>query len=323
MKSKSIVAIVIAILCAVVLASGLVWKLLDDNTPPQEDPGSQTEQSSDSDDLTENDNNESDPEPDSDTEPENNEEPNPEPEPEPEPDPDPEPDSEPSIDPIDIDDPEVYKGNANVATLTKEEATAILNNKFMVLVNRDHRLPDDYAGIDLVSQGDHRLNKVTFSALNQLMDAGEDAGYNYVLYSGYRSYSHQYNNYYNKINYYKNSGYSEDEAIRLTNQYHAPPGASEHHTGLAADVCIPSIVNKYACLHENYEYTDEYKWFSANAHKYGFILRYRKGDEEITGYNFEPWHYRFVGVDIATEIYKRDITFEEYVEELENHLKQF
>ncbi|MBQ7971789.1 MAG: M15 family metallopeptidase, partial [Clostridia bacterium] len=228
----------------------------------------------------------------------------------------------PNLDPIEIDDPEIYKGDATVSTLTKEQAAKILNNKYMVLVNRSHRLPSDYNGIDLISRGDHRLNKTAYSALDQLMDAGKEAGYSYVLYSGYRTYSHQYNNYYNKINYYKNNGYSEEDAIRLTDQYHAPPGASEHHTGLAADVCIPSIVNKYACLHENYEYTDEYKWFSANAHKYGFILRYRKGDEAITGYNFEPWHYRFVGVDIATEIYKRDITLEEYIEELEEVAKQ-
>ena len=214
------------------------------------------------------------------------------------------------------------KPNGDYINYTKS-GVAELDEWYMVLVNRDHRLPDDYKGIDLISKGDHRLNDVTYSALDRVMSAGKKAGYNYVLYSGYRSYSHQYNNYYNKINYYKNNGYSEDDAIRLTNQYHAPPGASEHHTGLAADVCIPSIVNKYACLHENYEYTDEYKWFSANAHKFGFILRYRKGDESITGYNFEPWHYRFVGVDIATEIYKRDITLEEYVEDLENHLKQF
>ena len=128
------------------------------------------------------------------------------------------------------------------------------------------------------------------------------------------------NKYYNKIAYWEGQGYSNEEAVRLTNEYYAPPGASEHHTGLAADVCIPEIVNKYACLHENYDQTEEFKWFSAHAHEYGFILRYRKGDEDITGYNYEPWHYRYVGVEVATEIYNRDITFEEYIQDLENRL---
>ena len=85
-------------------------------------------------------------------------------------------------------------------------------------------------------------------------------------------------------------------------------------------MCIPSIVNKYGCLHEDYEQTEEFRWFSSHAHEYGFILRYPKGDEEITGYNYEPWHYRYVGVEIATEIYRQGVTLEEYVETLENRL---
>jgi D-alanyl-D-alanine carboxypeptidase len=245
---------------------------------------------------------------------------------EPEEDPVEEPKEEPVKKPtstVDNSDLPGYKGNATVSQLSKAQIEKILNDPYMILVNRDHVLPKDYAGYNLVSfNSDHQLNDVCTKAMKRLMAAGKDAGYNYVMYSGYRSYSRQYNNYYNKINSYKNSGYSEAEAIRLTNQYYAPPGASEHHTGLAADVCIPSIVNKYACLHENYEYTDEFKWFSQHAHEYGFILRYTKGDESITGYNFEPWHYRYVGVDIATEIYRRDITLEEYIGELEARLEK-
>ena len=172
-------------------------------------------------------------------------------------------------------------------------------------------------------RGGYKLNSTCSAALGKLVDAGKKAGYSYTLYSGYRTYSSQYNKYYNKIDYWKNQGYSEEKAIELTNQYYAPPGASEHHTGLAADVCIPSIVNKYACLHENYDQTEEFKWFSENAHKYGFILRYSKGDESITGYNYEPWHYRYVGVAIATDIYNRGITMEEYVADLEAKLAQF
>lgn len=208
-------------------------------------------------------------------------------------------------------------------SVTKEEIEAILNDPFMILVNRDHKVATDYVPADLVTySGDYKLNSTCAAALRALIAAGEEAGYSYTLYSGYRSYSSQYNKYYNKIAYWEDQGYSNEEAVRLTNEYYAPPGASEHHTGLAADVCIPEIVNKYACLHEDYDQTEEFQWFSTHAHEYGFILRYRKGDEEITGYNYEPWHYRYVGVEIATEIYERDITFEEYVEELQNKLAE-
>ena len=212
-------------------------------------------------------------------------------------------------------------GALNPNPTSKAEIEAVLNDPFMILVNRERKVSSDYVGADLVTySGDYKLNSTCADALRRLIAAGKKAGYSYTLYSGYRSYSSQYNKYYNKIASYKNQGYSKSEAIRLTDQYYAPPGGSEHHTGLAADVCIPSIVNKYGCLHEDYEQTEEFRWFSSHAHEYGFILRYPKGDEEITGYNYEPWHYRYVGVEIATEIYRQGVTLEEYVETLENRL---
>lgn len=222
-----------------------------------------------------------------------------------------------------VDKPSSGKLNPNPKT--KEEIEAVLNDPYMILVNRDSKVSSDYVPNDLVTfpGSSYKLNRTCSEALNQLVKAGRNAGYSYVLYSGYRTYSSQYNKYYNKIDYWKNAGKSEEEAIRLTNQYYAPPGASEHHTGLAADVCIPSIVNKYACLHEAYDATAEFKWFSAHAHEYGFILRYQKGEEDITGYNYEPWHFRYVGVDVATEIYNRGITFEEYIADLQQRLAAF
>lgn len=220
-----------------------------------------------------------------------------------------------------VNNPVVSGGKLNPDPKTKEEIEAVLNDPFMLLVNRESRIDKDFTPMNLVTySGDYKLNDTCAKALRELIKAGKNAGYNYVLYSGYRTYSSQYNKYYNKIAYWKNQGCSEEEAIRRTNQYYAPPGASEHHTGLAADVCIPSIVNKYACLHEAYDQTEEFKWFSSHAHEYGFILRYDEGKEDITGYSYEPWHYRYVGVDVATEIYKRGITFEEYIADLKDRL---
>ncbi len=222
------------------------------------------------------------------------------------------------------EEPAVNNTATTLDYTTKAGIEAILNDPYMIFVNRDNRVSKDFVPSDMVAyDGGYKLNRTCSEALKKLTNAGRKAGYNYILYSGYRSYSSQYNKYYNKIAYWEDQGYSNEKAIELTNQYYAPPGASEHHTGLAADVCIPSIVNKYACLHENYDQTAEFKWFAAHAHEYGFILRYPKGGESITGYNYEPWHFRYVGVEIATDIYNRGITMEEYVADLKAKLASF
>ena len=92
----------------------------------------------------------------------------------------------------------------------------------------------------------------------------------------------------------------------MADKYTARPGYSEHQTGLAIDVKDGS--GQYAF----FKNSDEYKWMKDNAHKYGFILRYPEGKEHITGFSFEAWHYRYVGVDVATFIYENDLTFDEY-----------
>ena len=101
----------------------------------------------------------------------------------------------------------------------------------------------------------------------------------------------------------------ETEGEEYTNLHIAKPGESEHHTGLAIDIksgdTSPFIISK------------EYVWLKKNAHKYGFILRYPEGKEEITGYAFEPWHYRYVGKKIAKFITKNNMTLEEYIEKKE------
>jgi len=122
-------------------------------------------------------------------------------------------------------------------------------------------------------------------------------GYNLRAMSTYRTYEYQ-ENLYNK--YVSNDGVSEADT------YSARPGFSEHHTGLAID--IDNIKTSYL----NFESTKEFNWLQENAHKYGFILRYPKGREDITGYMYEPWHYRYIGVEIATYIKENNLTYEEY-----------
>ena len=115
--------------------------------------------------------------------------------------------------------------------------------------------------------------------------------------SSYRTYNYQkqlYNN------------YVTNSSIQKADEYSARAGFSEHQTGLSID-CDNKID-----YYENFEKTPEFKWMQENAHKFGFILRYPKNKEYITGYNYESWHYRYVGTTIATYIKKNNITLEEY-----------
>ena len=118
--------------------------------------------------------------------------------------------------------------------------------------------------------------------------------------SGYRSYQRQDDNFHNKVN-----KIGEEAAAKIV----AYPGNSEHQTGLAMDISSQSVNFK---LTEQFGETPEGKWLMENAHRFGYILLYPKGLETITGYNYEPWHYRYVGLKAAAEIYKNQLTLEEY-----------
>lgn len=168
-----------------------------------------------------------------------------------------------------------------------------------VCVNRKSTLSSDYKPTDLVLPDVRAVNssnrlymrKEAASALEELFKAAEDENYYLYAVSGYRSYSYQ------KSIYNPYSGYS------------APAGASEHQLGLAMDITLA----KYnGALSVDFGNTKEGKWIKENAHKYGFIIRYLQGKEDITGYNYEPWHLRYLGVDLATELYEKNITLEEY-----------
>ena len=168
-----------------------------------------------------------------------------------------------------------------------------------VCVNRKSTLSSDYKPTDLVLPDVRAVNssnrlymrKEAASALEELFKAAEDENYYLYAVSGYRSYSYQ------KSIYNPYSGYS------------APAGASEHQLGLAMDITLA----KYnGTLSVDFGNTKEGKWVKENAHKYGFIFRYLQGKEDITGYNYEPWHLRYLGVDLATELYEKNITLEEY-----------
>ncbi len=163
----------------------------------------------------------------------------------------------------------------------------------VLIANKTYALPSDHNPGGLTSQ--------TNSAAQEMFNAAKAAGYNMWAQSKFRSYSTQ-NKLYN--NYVKNRGKSAADT------FSARPGHSEHQTGLAFDVCATGK----PCINSGFDNTAEAKWLAANAYKYGFILRYPKGKESITGYKYESWHFRYVGKDLATKLYNGGnwITLEEH-----------
>lgn len=190
-----------------------------------------------------------------------------------------------------------------------------LGSKYSILLNKQHKVGDDYAPTDLITPAgcSYPMERVAGDALVQLLSAARQNGIkDLVLYSGYRTVASQRNKFETRTNKYLQQGYSRAEAEAKAGEYIAPPGASEHHTGLAADVCSSSIVSKYGQLVEAFDQTASYRWMRDNCTRFGFIIRYTKGDEGITGYSYEPWHLRYLGVEHATACTQLGLTYEEY-----------
>lgn len=163
----------------------------------------------------------------------------------------------------------------------------------ILIVNKKYTLPRSYApGESCVAR----------EAFNKLKKEARDSGFNLVVFSSYRSYDYQNGSYNNRV---KQHG----EAI--ASKWTAKAGQSEHQSGLAFDVGESSRQDQWA--RKTFHDTEAAKWLKENSHKHGFIIRYPKGKEHITGFNHESWHLRYVGIDHAKEIYKRDITLEEYL----------
>lgn len=167
-----------------------------------------------------------------------------------------------------------------------------------VLVNKYYSLDKDYTPSDLINVGgNQRMKKEAGEALIKMIEDVKNNGMYLQAQSGYRDYDLQTRLY---------NGYVSSHGQEEADTFSARPGSSEHQTGLAIDV------SKDGYLSKEFENTNEFKWLNENAHKYGFILRYPKDKIYITGYDYEPWHYRYVGIEVATLIKNENITYEEY-----------
>ena len=188
---------------------------------------------------------------------------------------------------------QTYKANTSLDT-------AILVNKYYYL--ESDYIPDDLVNISQTyswgENGSQKTRQVVYDAFIDMWNAANKEGYYLMVNSSFRNYQDQESVY----NAYKNTS-----GETYANSIATKPGFSEHQTGLALDIFSKSNTNK-----NTFKDTPEAKWLKENAYKYGFILRYPKEFEEVTGITFEPWHYRYVGKDIAKYIYENNITFDEY-----------
>ena len=180
---------------------------------------------------------------------------------------------------------------------------------YLVLVNPWYPLPENYEFELTTVTGKYKVDSRCADALKQFLADCKAAGHTPYICSAYRTWDDQVYLFDKKVKSFTSKGYSESEAKVLAAKETAVPGTSEHQLGLAVDILCQSR----PWLDEGQAKTATQQWLMANCHKYGFILRYPKGTTDKTGIIYEPWHYRYVGVEIATEIMSRGITFEEYL----------
>jgi len=179
-----------------------------------------------------------------------------------------------------------------------------------VVVNKGRALPSTYAPDNLVvpnvplrlsaSAGEMHLRQEAASALATMFSSAKNQNVDLMLASGYRSYPDQ-------VAVYNN--YVSQSGVAKADTFSARPGHSEHQTGLAADV---EPVSRTCEVEQCFENTKEGQWLAANAYKFGFIIRYQKNTENLTGYEYEPWHVRYVGADLSAELQKSGQTMEQF-----------
>ena len=176
----------------------------------------------------------------------------------------------------------------------------------LAIINIKYPLPDSYAPTlsNAINGSNIQLDSRVSEHYAEMYAAAKLSGCVLTPYSGYHTYALQETTYNRKVNFYVNKGMSAEEANQKASAQVLPAGCSEHNAGLAMDIVSAS---------SDFINTKEYKWLCENAHNYGFILRYPEDKTAITGMNFEPWHWRYVGTQTAKEMKEKNQCLEEYL----------
>ncbi len=191
-------------------------------------------------------------------------------------------------------------------------------NEFCTLVNAENPLTEDYQveTRSIVNNGvttDYKFDVRAVEHLEAMLKAAADAGHPVLIRSAHRTINYQKMLYNNKVQAYLNAGYSQQAAETEAAKWVAVPGTSEHNLGIVVDIVNQGYTGE---LEQYFEDDPLFDWLVANCADYGFILRYPETKESVTGIVYEPWHYRYVGQEVAHYIMDNDLTLEEYWEEV-------
>ena len=197
-------------------------------------------------------------------------------------------------------EPTTAKRKAMIADINDAE------NWALAMIGVNYPLPDKYSPnlSEAVDGSSVKLDSRVATHYREMYNAAKQAGCILTPYSGYHTYSLQESTYTRKLNYYISQGYSEEQAAAETQKKTLPAGCSEHNAGLCMDIVSAS---------SDFVNTKEFQWLCDNAMNYGFVLRYPENKQEITGVNYQPWHWRFVGVEAAKEMAQNNQCLEEYL----------
>ncbi|MBZ6528114.1 M15 family metallopeptidase [Aerococcaceae bacterium DSM 111021] len=209
---------------------------------------------------------------------------------------------------------EPFKSDLTVEELVEAlPEDASIDEPNLMLINRDNRLEADLEMEFAWTGTGNSYNANIVDPFNSLITAAEEAGYYFETVSAYRTMAFQEANFAGRYNMYLAEGYSEADAFYMTDMFVAPADATEHSTGLAFDLLGTDWQEYGRDLHQAYGQYGSAIWLAENGHEHGFILRYLEGKTHITGYEYEPWHIRYVGKDHATFMFEHGLTLEEYI----------
>lgn len=213
-----------------------------------------------------------------------------------------------------------FAGRLSVQTLTvatelpesinSAELDKLLREWNLLLVNADNPLQSPVDPVLTQLRNGQAVDSRIYPDLQKMMDDARSQGLSPLICSSYRTEEKQTQLYRDKVRRCRQEGYSEEQAKAEAARWVAPPGTSEHQTGLAVDI----VAQNYQLLDRSQEDTPEQKWLMENCTKYGFVLRYPPDKSNITGISYEPWHYRYVGKQAAAEMKERGQCLEEYLQ---------
>ena len=209
-------------------------------------------------------------------------------------------------------DIEENKLNSEENITNQSEINSSVEDWNLILVNKDNPIPENYTLETIKIENNYQIDQRIKEATEKMLADARKNGLKPVICSAYRSTKYQTTLFNKKVQEYRKKGFSKEQATELASNWVTIPGTSEHEIGLSLDI----IDINYQILDEKQENTAVQKWLMEHCYEYGFILRYPTEKRDITKINYEPWHYRYVGVDDAMIIKEKGFCLEEYIEYL-------